>query len=158
MVRGILTQPYRALILDEEEEYEEVIVATSEALRDNPEHGVALNNRGVAFAELGRADEALDDLRRAAAALMTSGVPYVNSGDVLRQLGRVEEALRHYSAAIEREPDNACYRRSRGHLLHRLGQRLQAISDYDVAIRLDPEFRRTREDRQRAQAGLPPVA
>jgi len=37
------------------------------------------------------------------------------------------------------------------------GRFADAITDYDVAIEAEPDFTRTREDRERAGAGQPPV-
>jgi tetratricopeptide (TPR) repeat protein len=155
MQPDLLTTARRILFLDSPEEYLEIIKSLTDTLLRDPDQGFALNNRGLAFFGLGRADEALEDLRKAAAILTQSGVPSVIIGDLLLRLGRIEEALVHYGDAIQREPDRAPFRRSRAHALHKLGRMNDAIVDYDAAIRLDPKFKKTRDLRALAAAGKP---
>lgn len=148
--RLVLEKPYCMLILDEEEEYEELIAELSEVIRRQPEHGVALNNRGVAYMEVGRLRDALEDFRRSAAALPSSGVPLHNSARIHVREGDLETGLHDYAEAIAREPNDVRLRRARGHVFHSAGRFAEAIADYDVAIALDPTFERTARDRERA--------
>jgi tetratricopeptide (TPR) repeat protein len=148
-----LTKWYRALVFDSEEEYALLIANLSSS--DHARNAFAMNNRGVARAEIGLLDEALDDFRAACELAPGASVPHMNHGDLLATLERDEEALAEYTAAISLEPADAYYRRSRAHLLHRLGRYDAAIADYDEAIRVQPDFRRTYDDREKARSRDP---
>jgi tetratricopeptide (TPR) repeat protein len=58
-------QSYKALIYDEIEEYEEAIDFLTNELNENPLDSILLNNRGLAFWEIGKNDKALEDLTKA---------------------------------------------------------------------------------------------
>ena len=66
MDETLLNRSYAAFLFDEVEEYEAAITLLSAAIGDDPSHYVALNNRGVAYWEIGRDDDALADLSAAA--------------------------------------------------------------------------------------------
>src|SRR5687768_7217306 len=59
----LATKPYRGLLYDELEEYEEVIAYLTAEIKQNPNNYIVYNNRGVAFAEIGRIDQALADFK-----------------------------------------------------------------------------------------------
>ena len=56
---------YRALILDEIEEYDAVIHFLSNEIKKKPEDVILLNNRSIAFSEIGKFSESLEDITRA---------------------------------------------------------------------------------------------
>lgn len=151
MVADYLVKCYRAIMLDTEEEYDELITALTGVLHHEPGNVVALNNRAVAWWETGELAQALHDLSEAIE-IGTDATPLVNRAEMLMRLGLHSEALLDYSAAIEIEPANPYLRRGRGHLLHGLGRFAEAVADYDVAIHVQPEFHRTWTDREKAVA------
>ncbi len=132
-------------------QYDRLIDALTRVLDQQPDNSTALNNRAIAFWEMGDLGQALRDLTDAIRS-EPNAVPLMNRGDILRNLGHPSQAFLDYSAAIEIEPANPYFRRSRAHLLHQLGRFPEAVSDYDVAIRVQPEFQPTRSNHDRALA------
>ena len=61
MGETLLDRCYAALIYDEIEEYEDAIALCCRAIEVNPTNYVALNNRAVAYWEIGRDEEAMAD-------------------------------------------------------------------------------------------------
>jgi Flp pilus assembly protein TadD len=66
MDEALLNRSYAAFLFDEVDEYEEAIALFTKAIGDDPSDYIALNNRGVAYWEIGRDDEAMQDLLAAA--------------------------------------------------------------------------------------------
>lgn len=61
MDEDLLDRCYSMLIYDELEEYEDAIDLCSKAIEADASNYIALNNRAVAYWEIGRDDEALAD-------------------------------------------------------------------------------------------------
>lgn len=59
-----IDKEYKALLYDSLEEYEEVINALTEYIKSNPT-GIAYNNRGVAYWEIGKNKEAILNFEKA---------------------------------------------------------------------------------------------
>jgi tetratricopeptide (TPR) repeat protein len=70
----LLSRCYAALVFDEIEEYEDAIARFSKAIEADSANYIVLNNRGVAYLEIGRYEEALADFS-AAARLARAGDP-----------------------------------------------------------------------------------
>lgn len=85
----------------------EAISSFDEALKLNPSHADALNNRCIALAQLGRTAEALASCGRAVQLKPSSADIHSNFGVVLARLGRYPEAIQHYEEALRLRPDFA---------------------------------------------------
>src|SRR3954462_13990809 len=90
-------QSYRALMLDELEDYEQVIEGLSRFLGSHSTNSSAFNNRGVAYREVGRIEDALKDFDRAALANPVDPIPFVNKGDILKRLNEYKRAVESYT-------------------------------------------------------------
>ena len=90
----------------------------------------AHHNRAIALLAQGRADAALDSVKRALT-LQDSALTHAVGGHALRDLGRIDEAVQAYNEALRRQPDlgdaliNRCY----ANLL--AGRYREAWPDYD---------------------------
>lgn len=152
-------KPYGALMLDELEDYQEVIASLSAYIEGGMSVGAALHNRGLAHWEIGEPDQALQDFDAAARQLPQSHMPFQLKGMLLQKLGRSDEALDAFNRAVSVSPDQATVRRARALLLRELGRPRDALKDFEHAITLEPGFARTREDRDatlEALAKTPP--
>ena len=147
-------KPYSALMLDELEDYQEVIGSLSEYIKRGLSVGAALHNRGLAYWEIGEPDQALRDFDEAADQLPGSHMPLQLKGMLLQKLGRPEEALDAFNGAITISPDQAAIRRARAWLLRELGRPKEALTDLEYAIALEPRFDRIEEDREATLAAL----
>lgn len=74
------------------------------ALRVDPRHAEALNNRAWAVFQTGRAADALADANRSIEAVATNGYAYDTRGQILEALGRRDDAIRDYERAIQIDP------------------------------------------------------
>ena len=68
MRETLLDRCYAGLIYDEIEEYEDAIALCSKAIEADATNYIALNNRAVAYWEIGRDEEAMADFLAAAEA------------------------------------------------------------------------------------------
>ena len=64
-MNSVTEKAYKALILDDLEEYEELIQFLSCELAENPNDIILLNNRSLAYSEIGRLTEAFEDIEKA---------------------------------------------------------------------------------------------
>ncbi|MEZ5816424.1 MAG: tetratricopeptide repeat protein [Hyphomicrobiaceae bacterium] len=74
------------------------------ALRIDPRHAEALNNKAWSLFQSGRTAEALADANRSIEASPTNGYAYDTRGQILEALGRREDAIRDYERAIAIDP------------------------------------------------------
>jgi len=97
---------------------------------------------GLALAEAGRHEEAMDLLEDVLPALSAqqqdAGVVYAALGDACLGMDKLYEAIGHYRTAIAKEPDNTAASVNLGTALQRLGRHKEAISAYEVALRQEP--------------------
>jgi tetratricopeptide (TPR) repeat protein len=97
-----------------------------------------LADRGRAYLELGRRDDALADLT-AALELNPDNVfvRYIRSG-MLEEMGRPDDALADLDHALGLEPDHIEIRMLRGSVLHDLGRLEDAVTEYTVILNSNP--------------------
>lgn len=74
------------------------------ALRIEPRHAEALNNRAWAVFQAGRAADALVDATKSIEASPTNGYAYDTRGQILEALGRRDDAIRDYERAVQIDP------------------------------------------------------
>ncbi|HEY2820640.1 MAG TPA: tetratricopeptide repeat protein [Candidatus Acidoferrum sp.] len=145
-LRGLATVSYRILFFDEMEEYQSTIRSLTEYLKANPQNGIAYNNRGVAYSEIGQGEEALSDFEKAMEFSPDDPNPYMNRGDLYARaqpIGRVAEAIDDYARAISISPNNATFHRCMAHACLKINRLQEAVDSFTNAIRLDPKFKRT---------------
>jgi len=71
----------------------------------NPEYAEAYYNRGVAYGESGKVEEAIADYTKAVELNPESAEAYYNRGIAYGKSGKVEEAIADYTKAIELNPE-----------------------------------------------------
>lgn len=69
-----------------------------------PDHAAAFGDRAVAYAQLKKFKEALDDLSRAQFLAPNSPIPYFNRGRIYEGMGRKNEAIAEYRKARAADP------------------------------------------------------
>ena len=82
---GYIEEPYGALMLDEFEEYEELIDALTTYIESGQSAGVAVHSRALAYWEIGDPGKALIDFDRAASLLPDSHMPFHLKGMLLHR-------------------------------------------------------------------------
>jgi S1-C subfamily serine protease/uncharacterized protein len=98
----------------------------------------AHNTRGLAFEDVGRFDEAIDDFNFVIRYEPRIAGFYDNRQNAYRRNGQLDLALRDANKAVELAPTYSFVFRSRGNVYTDMGQLDLAIADYDQAIRLAP--------------------
>ena len=109
-------------------------------LAARPNYPDAHNILGVSLNALGRADEGIEELRKAIELAPDSASIHANLGEVLRQCGRKEEAAEALEQAIKLEPNNAQAQNNLGITWFEHGKIGRAIESYRKAIELRPDM------------------
>ena len=94
------------------------------------------NQRGVAYAELGQFDLALEDYNQAIEFNPELADAYSNRGWIYLQLENYDLAGRDFDRAVELEPDFATAYNNRARGYRALGNFERALADYSQAIKL----------------------
>ncbi|RTL71283.1 MAG: tetratricopeptide repeat protein [Hyphomicrobiales bacterium] len=114
----------------------------TEALEDrtlpNDRRATLYNDRGVAYARLGRHREAIEDYNRAVHLYPEFAAVYNNRGNVLLGLGATREAIKDFDRAIALAPGYAAAFSNRAGAYIKTGQADKALADYARAIELTP--------------------
>lgn len=150
MLHDLLVKSYRIFLFDEFEHYELAIERLTEYLKANPHNGIAYNNRGLAYSEIGRGGEALLDFAKAMEYSPDDPIPCMNRGDLYtraKPVGRFHEAIEDFTRAITLDRNNATFHRCRAYAYLKVNQLQAAIDSFSEAIRLDPDFGQTYTDR-----------
>jgi protein O-GlcNAc transferase len=109
-------------------------------LEQSPDQPVALNNQGVALEQLGRLDEALENLDRALSIAPDYADAFYNRGIVLLKMKRFEAALRSYDSALAVRPGYAEALSNRGIAMMELNLLDGALESFDRALAVKPEY------------------
>jgi lipoprotein NlpI len=96
----------------------------------------ALVSRAIAYSNMERLSQALQDLARAVQADPALPVAYLTRGQVYTKLGRYDEALADFERAGKLDPESAALARSRGHARFLRGDFRAAQADFRRAVEL----------------------
>ena len=126
-------------VLLQMKKYPEAIASAEKSLGFNPKTSLALTYQCMAFAALGRSEEALDEC---AQALRVDGnwgrrspaLAWVNRGLIFSQLGQYDQALIAYDRALLMEPKDPQTQAYRCDTLSKLGKQAEAIASCDQAV------------------------
>ena len=115
----------------------------NDVLEKYPDTDLALNNRGLAWAERGEWRRAIADYDRALELQPYSHHPYINRGNAWAALGYLELAREDFSRAIVLNPRAARAFANRGNIYQQLGMPAEAGADYIRALELVPRDPKT---------------
>jgi len=125
---------YHALIFDDEDEYIEYIAIATTQIEEHPENYAALNNRGVAYSELGNTEDALADFKAACALAPEDSIPHLNLATLLEDAGELEGALAEITRAIQLSPTNSSYYMVRASIHERMGNHTAYETDHQTGL------------------------
>lgn len=126
----------RATLLQARGQYEDAILAFSDAATKMPDFPDLYFNRGICYESLQLNEKALADYSRCLDLLPEFADAANNRGVVLAKLQRFEEAADQFSLLLEQMPDNVLALRNRGLCFHDLGQFEKALADYNRGVAL----------------------
>ncbi len=100
----------------------------------------AYYNRGNAYEQRGRYDQAIKDYNEVIYLDPGHGPAYVNRANAYQGKGDYDQAIQDYDEIIYRSPDFVPAYYNRGNAYQRKGELDQAIRDYDKVIDLEPSY------------------
>lgn len=118
----------------------QVRAACERVLKRYPRHLDALHLMGVALAQSGELEAAIDYFKRAMAVDPNHVAVQTQLAAALQMLGRYGDALERIDRAIKLRSDVAQAHDSRGNILADLGRYHEAIASYRQAIVLAPDY------------------
>jgi tetratricopeptide (TPR) repeat protein len=101
---------------------------------------LAYNNRGMAFLEMGKYQQAIDDCTRALSIQPSYFLAYYNRGKAFMLSGRLDLALEDLNRAIAFSPKYADAYAMRGEVYKAQGNLDAAIAEYTAALALNPQL------------------
>ena len=116
------------------------ITLLSHALSVTDGNYVAYNNRGTAYAALGKYGQAIEDYNKVIEINPADANVYYNRGIAYAALGKYGQAIEDNNKFIEINPADALAYNNRANAYAALGNQKQAIEDFDKAIKIDPKL------------------
>ncbi|MCW3988406.1 MAG: tetratricopeptide repeat protein [Candidatus Bathyarchaeota archaeon] len=113
----------------------------------NPTSAIAYNNRGLAYEEEGKHDQAIADLTRAIKIDPSLTLAYNNRALAYGNKDEHDLAIADYTRAIKIDPNYALARYNRGTAYGEKDEYDLAIADLTRAIKIDPSLTRTYKNR-----------
>jgi tetratricopeptide (TPR) repeat protein len=115
------------------------ITIFSHAIEITQNNYLAYNNRGLAYDDLGRGTEAMEDFSQAIRIKPDDAEAYTNLGAVYTRIGRCTEAIDVHKQAIKLNPDLAVAHYNLGNAYYALGRYLEAMEAFRQAIKIRPD-------------------
>ena len=119
--------------------YDEAITAFTEALRIEPDHGIALAHRALAYAWTNRLEEAGRDLKAAEGIIPDHAVIHRVRALIAMRLSDFETAIDEWSTSLAKEPGNPISLKHRAYIYQRQGNDGAALADAETYISTNPE-------------------
>lgn len=121
------------------QDWQSRVTIWSDVIAKSPRLERGFANRGLAYQELGRYDEAIVDYDAAIENKPSRVVLYSNRGTAYQLNKDFERALADYNTAIRMDSKSVAAFNNRGKVQEALGRPQLAIADYTAAIELKPQ-------------------
>ena len=115
------------------------LASLTDVIQRNPTSAEAYNTRGVAYAKIGKFQEAIADFNQSIKLNPNNAASLTNRALAYRQVHRDDAALADFNSAVEADPNHAPAYLGRANLLRVQGKLDEARADLDQAIKLNPE-------------------
>ena len=121
-------------------DWKDSLVLWSKTIETSPNSWKAHSNLGIAYAAIGKTEQAIALCSRAIEINPEATEVYSNLGAAYAAIGKTKEAIASYNRAIEINPDYAEAYYNFGNTYSTIGKTEQAIALYKRAIEIDPRF------------------
>jgi len=111
-----------------------------DAAQKSPASGIAHNNLGSAYRQLGRAEDAVREYQIALKLKPDYAPANYNLGNIYAIQGRYGEAIKAYSAALKVQPESVATHFNLATAYEDQGSLAEAIEEYQMVIKLNPDF------------------
>ena len=118
--------------------YSDDLKLWEDAAKSQPNDSIIHNNLGIALANAGRLEEAIDNFKIAVQIKPDNVEAYNNLGAAFQRTGQIQEAIEQFRLSVEINPDFVGAQNNLGKLLLISGQFQDAILHFKRAIRLSP--------------------
>jgi lipoprotein NlpI len=118
---------------------EDALGLYGDVLKIDPNHAMALADRGTAHAMVNKFDLARTDLEQAFALGYKEPSAYSTAGTVCLQQKDYAKSLEYFSHAIKLDPKYAFAYYNRSKALHEIGENRAAVADLETCLTLDPD-------------------
>ena len=118
---------------------DEAIGLYSDVLKIDPDHPMALADRGTAYAMSNKFDLARADLEKAFSLGYKEASAYSTAGTVCMQTKDYAKSLDYFSQAIKLDPKYAFAYYNRSKALHEVGDNKAAVADLETCLKLDSD-------------------
>ena len=115
------------------------LASLTDVILRNPASAEAYNTRGVAYARIGKFQEAIADFSQSIKLAPGNAASLTNRALAYRQINRDDAALADFNGAVAADPNHAPAYLGRANLLRVQGKLDEARADLDQAIKLNPE-------------------
>lgn len=122
-----------------EKDYNGAIGIYSAIVKQEPRFGLAWNNLGIVYREVGQPDEAISCLRRAVAFAPDLAEAWNNLGVAQDEFHLIENASQSYKKAIEIKPDYKTAHFNLGVALQKLERFREAEAHYKKVLEINPD-------------------
>lgn len=123
--------------------WEDSISLWTDVIEKNPQTALAYNERGQAFFNQKKMDEAFDDLNKALQLNPNLRLAYINRASIYMSRNEFEKALSDYNQAEKIESGDYLLYSNRGNAYSNLANDSLALKDYNKSIALNSEFDET---------------
>ena len=122
-------------MFDDEEEYEEYIVAATKNIQADASDYASRNNRGVAYLEMGEIQAAFDDFIAVCQLAPQESSPLLSLAGISEDRNDLQGALVYATEAIRVEPTNSTCYFVRKSIYQKLGDTIRAEEDHQSGNR-----------------------
>jgi predicted TPR repeat methyltransferase len=122
-----------------EKDYKGAIGIYRAVVKQQPRFGLAWNNLGAAYREIGKPDEAISCFRRAVAFAPDIAEAWNNLGVAQDEFHMIENAAASYKKALELQPDYASAHFNLGISLQKRGRLRKAADHYSKVLKIKPD-------------------
>lgn len=120
--------------------WKDEITLSTDSIRKSPGKARPYNNRGDAYVDKNKMEEAFNDFNTALTIHPKYFMAYYNRGNMYKKQKKYDLALADFSSAIQYQPDFDKAYNNRGSILKELNRLDEALTDYNRAIELNPSY------------------